>query len=330
LVRPLSVRGAPIETSAWKPWQDAPEFNIGALLGDVGLWIAVVLLAAGGTQWWRSNRRALWKPQISDLMLLIAVAGSFFAWIANERLAYLNESAALADQRQRHGTEMAYKSASIPGFVPAMIRDSYHRAFDRVTFFSSKGDSDLARRFARLATLQEVAPGPTFRSDLQQLPQLEALSLHSARLPFFDVTRQATILRGLPPMPNLRVVDLYATDATVADMAWLAKCPRLEMIDLAETEVGDRGLLALRELPRLKWLSISGHNVTDRGCQTVAEFPALEELRIASRNIHDEGVRELARLTNLRVLNVSAAASENAFAELRQALPKCQITTRAY
>jgi hypothetical protein len=179
-------------------------------------------------------------------------------------------------------------------------------------------------------TLREAAPSKTFRRDLEKLPGLESLDFRSTRLPYFDRTMQSTILRELPAMRNLRGVDLYATNATDADMAWLAKCPRLEMIDLADSQVGDHGLLALRELPRLRWLSISGRAVTDRGCRTLTEFSALEELHIASRSIHDEGLRELARLKNLHMLHVSASASESAFAELRRALPKCRITAKAY
>jgi hypothetical protein len=329
--RPIDLSWPWDKIPAWMPWRNILTFSAWALVMDVVLWMLAIALAGTAAQWWRSHRRALWKPQISDLLVLLLIAGLAFGWIADQRSQYLRENAALAEHRRRISYSIdPEKSTRVPGFIPSALRDSYHRLFDRVTVFASKGDSDLASQFRHLVTLREVEPRATFRRDLTRMPQLEALDFRSIRLPYTDVTRQATILRELPSMPNLRAIDLYASNATDADMAWLSKCRRLEIIDLADSHVGDHGLLSLRELPRLMWLSIFSRDLTDRGCNTLAEFPALEELRIASRNIHDEGVRELARLTNLRVLNVSAAASENAFAELRQALPKCQITTRAY
>ena len=319
-------------SSAWTPWRGVIDFSAAALLADVAIWLLAILLIGAAAQWWRSNRRALWKPHISDLLGFVTVAGVALAWIADQRFAFLNERAALAEHRERHGDRyvLVSKSSNVPGFVPMAARDLYCRVFDRATYFESQGDTDLACRCRHVVMLREALPGRTFRRDLTQMSQLEAIVFRSGRLPYTDVTRQATILRELPPLPNLRAVDLYGSLATDSDMAWLATCPRLEMIELSNSHVGDHGLLALRELPRLWWLSLSGCDVTDRGCQTLAEYPALEELRIASRGIHDEGIRELAKMKNLHVLNVSASASETAFADLRAALPKCQITTRAY
>ena len=65
-------------------------------------------------------------------------------------------------------------------------------------------------------------------------------------------------------------------------------------------------------------------------CQSIAQMSALEDLYVASENIHDEGVAALARLKHLKRLQISAAASEAAIADLQQQLPDCEIDFSGY
>lgn len=225
---------------------------------------------------------------------------------------------------------MSALAAAVPMALPKAQQTTYGRHFERVVVFNSYGQTELASEFSHLLLLREHAPAAEFGTHLASMPQLEALDLWRARLPYLDATRQATILRQSPAMPRLRGIQLAGSTATDADMAWLAKCRQLESIDLSDTRVGDEGIRHLRTLPRLRILTLSGTRVTDEGCRRLATFPGLEELSLASRNISDAGVLELAALKKLRVLRISATASAETFAQLQQALPECEIEEHSY
>jgi len=317
--------------SAWRPWEGVSEWSVVGLLVDLGLWGLVLIVAGAGAQYWRSRRRAIWQLDLRDLLVLTGVVGLMCAWGVYQRSALLHEREILASHRARgHGVPSEIRDARVPLFLPASVQERYRSLFGRICYFTSDGDSDLACQFRHLVTLSERNPRPDFAEHLRQMPQLEALHLRYANLPYFDVTRQATILHDAPPLPNLRGINLYDTNVTDADMEWLSTCPRLEVIELSETDIGDHGLAHLAKLTRLRRLTISSDRISDRGCRAIAEMPALEELSLASRNIHDAGAIELARLRTLRDLNISAGASEEAFDALRRELPQCKLVSHAY
>jgi len=328
LGRPSNV-GGPL--SAWRPWEGVSEWSVVNLLVDLGLWSLVLIVTGAGAQYWRSRRRAIWQLDLRDLLLLTGTAGLVCAWVVYQRSESLHEQKLLAIHRARgQGGPAENLDARVPLFLPANVQDRYRSLFARVCNFTSDGDSDLACQFQHLVTLSERNPRPDLAEHLRQMPQLEALYLSYANLPYFDATRQTTILHDVPPLPNLRGINLFDTNVTDADMQWLAACPRLEVIELSETSIGDHGLAHLARLPRLRRLTISSDRISDRGCRSIANMPALEELSLASRNVHDTGVAELARLGTLRDLNISASASEEAFNVLRRKLPDCKLKSHGY
>jgi hypothetical protein len=319
-----------VDASIWRPWQDVCEFSGMGMIAGLAIWLLTTLVAAAGAQYWRSRRRSIWQFGIRDLLGLLAVAALVCGWMSWKRLEHTREQAAIATWRARTGDPGIFdRNAPVPAFLPAQAEQRFWELFGRVVEMHSGGDSDLACQFRHLITLSESAPSPLFHKHLAKMPQLEGLDLCMANLRYLDVTEQATNLRDLPPMPNLRGVNLYDTAVTDADLAWLARCPRLELIDLSNTDVGDHGLLHLVHLPRLRILTISSPRITDEGCRAIAQIETLEELWLASRNIQD-GVRELGTLSKLRSLTISASASDAAFAELRKQLPHCDISTTRY
>ena len=320
------------EPWAWQPWAGVERFDLLGLTADLGFWLIAILGAALVAQSWRSQRRGLWQVRISDLLVLVAAAGLLLAWIAHARREFFSEQDLLAEHRKRTGSTVApeNKSARVPFYVPRALEDRYRQCFDRVAYFYSEGHSDLACQFRHLVTLREPVIRPSLPQHLRRMPQLEALDFGTAQFPFFDVTRQATLLRDFPPLPNLRCLNLADTNVRDADLVWLQKCPRLELIALMGTGISDRGLDSLGHLPRLESLSLSSDRLTDRGCESLAKLPSLQELSLASVNIHDAGVRELARLSRLRVLRLTASASPEAFADLKQQLPDCEIHAAAH
>ena len=329
-----SVRGSwPMEPApAWQPWRNVEQFHITSLLVDAAIWTAALLLATAAAQSWRSRRRAVWQLQTVDLFGLVTVAAVICGWIAAQRFEHARERALVARAVAADGpSEKLHvdSAAAVPAFLSESQQGRYRQCFERVATFASYGQSDLACQFRHVLVLKEARPGPEFHQHLAQMPQLEALDLSMASLRYYGARRQFTI-HDLPPMPNLRRINLDFTAATDADMTWLSKCPRLEAIELADTKVGDEGIQHLRTLPRLRRVMLTSKGVTDEGCRRLADFPALEELSLAGRNIHDEGVRELARLPKVRVLWITASASEEALSDLRKALPACEVITHRY
>jgi len=220
--------------------------------------------------------------------------------------------------------------APVPAYLPQALQAQYRGLFDRPCYFHSSGDTDLACQHRHIVALHEITFHPDFPNHLRQMQGLEAIDLCFVKLPYFDATRQATILRDLVPLPNLRGINLEKTNVTDADMAWLASCSQLEVINLSQTGIGDHGLAQLARLPHVRWLKISSDRISDRGCKSIGEMSALEELALASRNVHDAGVAELAKLHRLKALDISASASDDAFAALRQGMPQCKVKSHGY
>jgi hypothetical protein len=313
---------------SWQPWDDVRSFQATHLFLDLGLWILAIVAAAYAAQYWRWQRQKVWQLGIRDLLGLMVLAGIALAWIVYQRDDSRKEARILADYRQRTGISQQNhtRDAAYRAWLPHHQEAVYLREMRRVLYFYSQGDTDLACELRHVVVLRETTFHRDFRQHLRQMPGLLAIDLSNARLPYFDVTRQATLLRDLPAMPNLRGINLYGTNVTDADLAWLAKCPQLEVINLSATSISDRGLRQLAELPRLRRLAVDSSRITDAGCQTLASFPALEELELGSRNIHDAGVAELEVLPHLQLLKISApTASDAAWAHFRAARPGCQL-----
>jgi hypothetical protein len=313
---------------SWHPWDDVRSFHASNLAIDLVLWILAIIAAAYATQYWCWQRQKVWQLGIRDLLGLTAMSGVALAWFVFVREDSRREQELLAAYQRRTGISQPMHTSEAA--TPAWLSDSqkllYEAQMRRVLYFYSQGDTDLACQLRHVVVLRETTFHRDFRQHLRQMPGLVAIDLSNARLPYFDVTRQATLLRDLPAMSNLRGINLYGTNVTDADLAWLAQCPQLEVINLSATSISDRGLRQLAELPQLRRLALDSSGITDAGCRTLASFPALEELELGSRSIHDAGIAELEKLRRLHMLKISApTASDAAWAHFRAARPTCQL-----
>jgi hypothetical protein len=317
---------------AWHPWEGPGQRSGANLLADLAIWTLAIVAAGVAAQYWRSRRRAIWQLDLRDLLVVTAAAALVFAWLAAARLDEQREARLLVQSQERLGIHQGHDfAASVPAWWPEGLQDRYRGVFNRTCFYHSAGNTDLACQHRHVITLRETDFHPEFTKHVRQMPQLEALDLSYTELPYFDATRQATVLRGLAPLTKLRGLNLYGTNATDADMEWLAACTRLEAIDLSDTRIGDHGLVQLARLPNLRLLRISSPRVSDQGCQSIARMKNLEELSLASSNIRTEAaILELARLDKLRLLDLGVSASEAALDELRRRVPQCQINSRRY
>jgi len=324
-----SAEGPP---SAWQPWEGPGEWSTSKLLLNLALWSVAIVATAVAAQWWRAQRRAVWQLGLKDLMIATVAAGLVFAWLADQRADYLRERALVDALRARpaQAAQGHQFGARVPAWWRVSWQDRWHSLFDRPCYFYSCGDTDLACQHRHVVAIRETVFHPEFPEHLRKMRRLEAIDLCYARLPYFDVTRQATILRDLAPLPRLRGINLAGTNATDADMAWLGRCAELELIDLSQVDISDRGVAQLARLPRLRHLELASDRISDRGCKSLAAIASLEILELSSRNIHDAGAIELAKLKRLKRLNLTASTTDALHEQLRRELPACKFSGSHY
>ncbi len=321
-------------TSPWTPWLDAEDVHWLALVLDSVLAILSCFAAGAIAQRWRSKRKAIWQFTIADFLWLLAISGAILAWLGNIRSQQAKELRILTTQAQQLNTQaqqvnfgFVARGTSVPVYLPKSMKELYHRQFDRVLEFDADdGDARLATDLRRLLVLTRPEANANLGAYLQRLQQLEAIDFFMCGLHGEDP--MSPVLRSLSPMPHLRGINLYDTDANDDDMLWLAKCPRLERICLIDTEITDVGLKRLCHLPNLRFLDVSSERLTNDGCRWIAEMSNLEELYVGSDRISDEGIEHLARLKKLKTLDLSTAASNGAIQSLRQSLPRCEVYNR--
>lgn len=293
--------------SAWTPWAGTKSFYWTALLIDAATALSVVAIGAVMAQLWRSRRRSILQPRLIDLLGLVAFVAAACAWIGHDRLQRLNEERLLRVDAEQRGDNYVNllkhveRGCAVPAFLPKSMRDWYESRFGNV--LELNGDVDLAPQFRHLLVLAYPPVSQSLRDCLRRLPNLEAIdwcrgSIHHSGAPD-DIE-----LRDLPPLRNLRGVNLYDTDANDRDLEWLGKCPRLERICLFDTEVTDVGMWHLAHLNRLRILEVESEYLTDEACKACAKIISLEELSLASDKITDSGVEHLRPLRQLKSLHV--------------------------
>ena len=100
-------------------------------------------------------------------------------------------------------------------------------------------------------------------------------------------------------------LDFMCTPVTDADLKELAHLKNLTTLILIDAKISDDGLKELASLSNLSRLDLAGTKVTDAGLRDLAPLKNLVTLRLVGTNVTEVGV-----------------------AELRKALPKCDITHR--
>lgn len=196
---------------------------------------------------------------------------------------------------------------------------------------------------------------PAFSAGKQGLPGLSslpspeapfALGLHGSPLTEAD-------LEALPRFRNLRSLSLVATELRDARLRALGGLQQVEVLKLGGNRISDAGLKELAGLKGLKFLTLGVTNVRGPGLKELAGLPKLETLRLYSLDapdavckwaagvkqlraldlhlskLTDTGLKELAPLKELDWLNVVATdVTDAGVAEIRKALPKCQVQRR--
>jgi hypothetical protein len=126
---------------------------------------------------------------------------------------------------------------------------------------------------------------------------------------------------------DLAEVDLSGSTITDADLESLAALPCRRLV-LNRTPLTGPGIRHLKKLPRLTDLSLECPTLSFLGIQYLTDFKGLSRLSLAGSGVNDGNVTNLCELVNLRELDLSdTMVTTRGIAELKNALPKCQLKT---
>jgi Leucine-rich repeat (LRR) protein len=168
-------------------------------------------------------------------------------------------------------------------------------------------------------------------------------------------------LEIITTVPSLESLDIGFAEITDVGLDHLALLPNLRELTIGGNKLTDDGVLLLRQLPQLTYLDVSGSQrtdsglwsvlLTDGGLESVATLTELKELRAGGtsvsarglvklkvlsklerldlqrcKRVGDDAVPVLSTFAKLRVLDIKdTAITEQGIAQLRKALPECQL-----
>lgn len=153
---------------------------------------------------------------------------------------------------------------------------------------------------------------------LSQLGELKSLALS------FVSTDGPSLLKHLPPLPRLEMLDLGYCDVSDEDLAYLPTLPRLKALDLSRTLVTAQGLSRLASLKSLEELALDGDMVSPEGLKSLRAHKQLKILHLDRSGF--PAYTRFAKLTldNGKELSVLASHADEFRQELqalRQARP---------
>ncbi|VTS01186.1 leucine-rich repeat domain protein : Putative regulatory subunit (Fragment) OS=Gemmata sp. Wa1-1 PE=4 SV=1: LRR_6: LRR_6: LRR_6 [Gemmata massiliana] len=207
----------------------------------------------------------------------------------------------------------------------AAIKGLSHFRLFRAGGISAGGIQELtaARNLTHLELRGTGAKAGELRA-LAGLKRLRTLDLSGTALKSDEVRE----LAGLKGLTTLR---LFGTDLTDADLKELSSLSGLTSLDVSENgRITGAGLEELRALKGLTDLRVGAAGwFTDRDIKGLVRLQGLERLAIDVTGVTDAGLKELATLKRLTALDLKGfnKLTKPAVAELRAALPNCQITT---
>jgi hypothetical protein len=149
--------------------------------------------------------------------------------------------------------------------------------------------------------------------------RLRMVSITSSRA--IDDNRLALLKR----FPNLEVIQIeYVGNADVF-LEHIQGMASLEEMRLHHSWFSARGAHPLSTLPQPKRLCLD--RATDVTLGQIRDLKQLQELEIAYGDVTDAGLEHLKHLTQLKPINLwHTGFTKQSIAELRNALPNCEVT----
>ena len=165
-------------------------------------------------------------------------------------------------------------------------------------------------------------------SDLRQLldqyPEIEWFILSGTQI-------DDRGLRLLAERENLDALVLTDTAITDRGMALFRGHRCLREVDLTRTRITNRTLEIIRSWPALEHLNLSETELTNEGLKTLQGKRGLLTLNIQGTRVSDEAIPTLESFPDLNLLQArDSEVSPTGFAELKRALPECEICSMPY
>ena len=131
----------------------------------------------------------------------------------------------------------------------------------------------------------------------------------------------------LKGMPNLQKLSLSYTDITDLGLTHIKGLNNLQSLNLSNTQITDKGLNNIKGLKNLRRLNLARTRVTDAGMVHLEGMTNLQTLSLTYTDIDDLGLTHIKELKNLKTLRLDkwTLFSETSIADLKKALPNCEI-----
>jgi hypothetical protein len=119
-------------------------------------------------------------------------------------------------------------------------------------------------------------------------------------------------------VPNVRVLDLSATNLTEKGFAELVKLKYVDRLALEDCQIDEKRVVALRQMPALNALFLDGCKNVDRNIiEDLIKFPHLKELGLSNTDITLADIKLLKECKSLEVLILNnTVCNDDAIAEL--------------
>ena len=251
-------------------------------------------------------KRRWYQFSLKSLLALMAAAGVVLGWLANYRYCVRRAEA--------HDKELRWWEA-INRFATRSLDEHSEKI---------RGHAERQRKFRdeflRAAWLPWLRPSDVVSPDERQTEAIEKLhclgiervSRTSVEMGYWGRRGREEpthfgdddlpILRDLPDLIELSIIDGQVTDR---GMATIAQLPKLTNLSLLHLPINDAGVAQIAKLSRLKQLMLTGGKISDEGIAELARLSDLEELNLAGAEMTDAGSHSLKGLTRLQFLSLS-------------------------
>jgi hypothetical protein len=150
----------------------------------------------------------------------------------------------------------------------------------------------------------------------------------------FDMARDVSDeqLVGLKSLRDVPLRDLTVSSSRMSDagLEQVAQLSGVHYLYLSACDkITDKGLAHLKKMPSLERLWVTANSsITDEGIKSLAEIKKLNWLSLfGCKRVSDEGTRALKSASNLTFVFLrGTAVTEAGVAELKTALPKCEVS----
>ena len=130
---------------------------------------------------------------------------------------------------------------------------------------------------------------------------------------------------------TLKMLYLSHTPITDSGFALIANLPELESVSSGDTKVTATGLAVLTQLPKLHSLNLTGPMLNTETLGVLRKVSTLRDLFVYNlTDVHLTQLSLLQQLKRIEILESGNSYSEQGLANLRKALPNCEIALRAF